>query len=224
MAGLRQMSTLGTLGPKSPAGAVPKPPPPPPGPRPLPDLGRQTMRPRGPRHLRLGQKRRTGTGGPGEHPAEFPGTQPEWVWYWASARLHKNPRDPRVGPFTGGEQWQFQSPEGGVHTRDPGSSVSDFTYLLPSGNTVIVRLETEFWHLGQGAAQSARDLYLTTHAGQNGDRVARPHDSQFMGDVSGGVAIQMLADILAGRPTVGQIAGGVVQPARYGDFLNGIAA
>lgn len=223
MPGLRSIGRLGTLGPPSKPSATPNPPPPPPGPRPLPDLGRPTQAPQGPAHLRLGQKRPTGTGGPGEAPADFPGSQPEWVWYWASAKYHKDP-DPRAGPFLGGREWLFQAPENAANPREPGASVSDFLYLILGGGNIIVRIEGTYFHLEQGAGQQARDLYLLTQAGRAIDRVVRINDTQFMSDVTGSTAIRLLADVLANRAPVGQLLGGTAQPARYGDFLEGISA
>lgn len=221
MAGLRSISKLGSITPRQPVAIVPAPSV---GPRPQPDLGRPTLAPRGPAHLRLGQKRVTGTGGPGEKPVDFPGTQPEWVWYSGSAKYHKDPRDPRVGPFLGGGLWLFQAPENPDQPREAGGSISDFIYLTPGGTNVIVRIEGAFWHLDQGGAQQARDLYLITHAGAAGDRVVRINDSQFMSDVTGATAIRLLADILAGRPPIGELQGGTVLPPRYADFAQGTAA
>ena len=224
MAGLRKIPALGKIGPASPAGASPNPPPPPSGPRPLPDLGRPTLAPRGPAHLRLGQKRVTGTGGPGQHPAEFTGSQPEWVWYWASAKYHKDPPDPRAGPFLGGALWLFQAPENPAQPREAGGSISDFIYLTPGGGNVIVRIEGSYWHLEHGAAQQARDQFLIAHAGRNIDRVVRVNDGQFMADVSGATAIRLLADVLAGRAPVGQLLGGTAREAAYADFALGVSA
>lgn len=224
-AGLRKIPALGKLGPTSPAGSVAKPPPPPTGPRPLPDLAMPVGRPRGPLHLGLGQKRRTGAGGPGDAPADFGGSQPEWVWHWASRKyFYSRERiDPRQPPFDGGISWQFQVEEGGRHTRAAGASVTDFVYLGPGAN-VLVRIEGTYFHLEQGGAQQARDLYLIAQAGLAGDRVVRVNDTQFMGDATGATAIRLLADVLANRAPIGQAQGGVVLPPRYADFVNGVSA
>lgn len=220
MPGLRSIPKLGSNKPRSPANPVQ---PPPPGPRPLPDLGRPTAAPRGPAHLGLGQKRVTGTGGPGEKPADFPGSQPEWVWYKASADYHRDPPDPRAGPFLGGALWLFQAPENPGNPREAGGSVSDFAYLIPGGGNIIVRIEGFFHHIQQGAAQQARDLYLIAQAGRAIDRIHRVNDGQFMADVSGATAVRLLADILAGRAPVGELLGGTAEPPRYGDFAAGVA-
>jgi hypothetical protein len=224
MAGLRSIPKLPKPGPTSPAGATPRPSPPPAGSRPLPDLGRPAKAPRGPRLLGLGQKRVTGVGGPAQKPADFTGSQPEWVFYWASARYHKDPRDPRQGPFLGGELWLFQAPENAANPREAGGSISDFIYLTPGGGNVIVRIEGFFHHLQMGAAQQARDLYLIAQAGHAIDRVVRVNDGQFMADVTGATAVRLLADVLAGRTPVGQLLSGTAAPPRYGDFVTGVGA
>lgn len=221
MAGLRSIGKLGGNKPRAPKQIIP---PPATGPRPLADLGRPTLAPRGAAHLRLGQKRVTGEGGPGAPPVDFPGSVPEWVWYNSSAKYHKDPRDPRVGPYLGGELWLFQAPENPQQPREAGGSVSDFIYLIPGGGNVIVRIEGTFWHLQQGGAQQARDFYLLAQAGRNIDRVVRVNDTQFMSDVTGATAIRLLADVLAGRTPAGQLQGGTALPPRYADFANGIAA
>ena len=220
MSGLRSMSKLGSTKPRHGKTAPPKAT----GPHPIPDLGRPVTAPRGPAHLHLGQKRQTGTGGPGAKPVDFAGSVPEWVWYWASARYHKDPRDPRQPPFLGGALWKYQAPENAANPREVGESISDFLYLVPGGGNIIVRIEGTFWHLEQGSGQQARDLYLITQAGHAIDRVVRINDGQFMADVTGATAIQLLADVLANRAPVGQLLGGMARPARYGDFERGISA
>ena len=219
MAGLRTIGKLGGNKPRKPATITP----PPATGGPILDTGRPTKAPRGAAHLHLGQKRKTGTGGPGAPPADFTGSVPEWVWYVASARYHHDPPDPRVGPYLGGELWQYQAPENAANPREAGESISDFLYLTPGGGNIIVRIEGTFWHLEHGAAQQARDLNLINQAGRGIDRVVRINDGQFMADVTGATAIQLLAEVLAGRPPVGQLLGGTALPPRYADFVNGIA-
>ena len=98
MAGLRSIAGLGSLGPPSPRGVVPHPPPPAKSPgRPLPGLREPTLAPRGPALLHLGQRRDT-HGGPGPPPVLFVGSAAEWVWYYASARYHNDPKDPTLSP------------------------------------------------------------------------------------------------------------------------------
>jgi hypothetical protein len=226
MAGLKSIGALGTIGPKSPPGLVPHAPPPAKtAGRPLPNPGRFTTAPQGPELLRLGQKRSTGSGGPGVKPATFLGSGAEWVWFWATWKYHNEPGDPRNGPFTGGVKgdWAFQVPENPLMPREAASTVSDFVYTMPGGRHVIVRIEGFYWHIGFGAAQQARDLYLINQAGSGGDRVERVNDADFMGDETGSTAIRLLADILAGRPRTGALAGGTAKPPRYAKALGGTA-
>ena len=98
----------------------------------------------------------------------------------------------------------------------------DFLYTL-AGTQIIVRIEGFYWHIGKGAEQQARDLYLMTHASVGGGRVHRVTDSDYMSDVTGSTAIRLLADILAGRPRVGTLQGGTVAQPRYADFIGGTA-
>jgi len=228
MAGLRKIGTLGTIGPKSPAGIVPHAPPPAKtAGRPLPNPGHFPVAPRGPELLHLGQKRTTGSGGPGLKPVDFPGSGAEWPWYWASAKYFKDPPDPRVGPFTGGikGEWAFSDPiaPGVTAARDPGTGTPDFVYVQPGGRRIIVRIEGFYWHIGQGAMVQARDLYLINHTGASGDRVERVNDGDYMGDDSGSTAIRLLADILAGRPRTGALSGGTAKPPRYAKAMGGTA-
>jgi hypothetical protein len=173
-------------------------------------------KPQGPQLLRLGQKRDTRTGGPGEKPAEFPGTQPEYVWFWGGCKYF---HDPIEGNVTGGKYWSFQTPENAANPREVGSSVSDFNYNMPSGQQIIVRIEGFYWHIGQGASVQARDEYLIANAGNAGDRVERVNDGDFMGDITGSTAIRLLANILAGQPRIGALQAGTVQPPRYAEFV-----
>ncbi len=218
MAGLKQMGRLATI-----AGDAPNRPVKPPKPntvsgRPAPEMDRPSLRSRGPRVLGLGvQKRQMGIGPP---PEGFEGTIPEWVWYFASAKLLDNPKDPRHPPYTGARDgsWLYQVPELPGEARQVGSSISDFVYIQGSG-FVIVRIETFYWHTSAPPAQQARDAYLTTHAANEGTRVERVEDGWYMGDVTGETAVRLLADVLSGVSRIGSVHSGLVQPPRYADFL-----
>jgi hypothetical protein len=224
MPSLRTIPKLGKAGPKSPAGVVAKAPPPTKTQgRPLPDLAQPTMAPRGAALLHLGQKAPSGTGGPGTSPPTWEGPETEWVWHWCSRKyfFQQEHLDPYQTPW-GGLSWQYQAPETPNNPREAGGSVSDFVYLLGATN-VIVRIEGFYDHVQRGgAAQQARDLYLVAHAGAEGDRVVRVQDGEFMEDVTGNTGIRLLADILANRPRLGQLAGGVVEPPRYANFETGV--
>lgn len=216
MAGLKAIGRLGTIAHNAPNAPAKAPPPPKAAGRP-PLHDRPTLFPQGPKVLGLGIKRQRK--GPGPKPTDFEGSQPEYVWYFASAKLHDDPKDPRVGPFTGARDgsWLFQIPEGGEHVRQVGSSISDFVYLQPQG-MVIVRIQGFYWHTGADPATQARDAYLAAHASNEGTRVESVEDSEFMSDPSGATAVKLLAEILGGRSFIGAIHGGVAEPPRYADF------
>lgn len=222
MTGLRTIAPIGRLTEKSkPSQNQPPPPAKSPG-RPLPDLsGRFTHFPQGPELLHLGKARDTSEGGPGAKPEDFPGTEPEYVWFWASRKYYTEP-DPLidhdwVGSPTG--LWLFQDPENPDMPREAGGSVSDFVYIMPSGQRIIVRIEGFYWHIGQGAGVQARDAFLIAEAGDPGDQVHRVNDGEFMDDAKGGKAVLLLAKILANDPDIGQLQGGIVEPPRYAVFL-----
>ena len=221
MRSLRSIPPLKKTPAVSAAGVIARPPPPQrAGGRPLQivDPFRPLIAPRGPAELHLGQKRVTGIGGPGPQPLDFPGSGAEWVWYWASAKYYKDPKDPRDGVYQGGEFWVFADPIGAgvTATRDPAEGTADFEYLMEH---TIVKIEGFYWHYGQGGAQTARDLYLISHLGAAGDRVVRVNDGEYMFDETGSVAVALLADILANRWQ----GGGILREPRYADFTKGVA-
>lgn len=221
MAGLRSIPKIPKLGPKSKATVIPV------APvanktagRPLVDLEMPVKAPQGPELYRFGRAR-TQASPVGAKPEDFPGTQPEWVWYVVSWWYHNEKGSPRNGNYIGSPlgKWLFQAPENPDAPRAPGGSVSDFVYVLPAATHLIVRIEGYYWHIGMGAEVQARDAYLTQHAGASGDRVVRINDGDFMGDPTGATAIKLLADALAGRPRVGALQGGIVESPRYAEWL-----
>ena len=173
MAGLRSIAPAKTIA-SAAIGALGTPPPPTTAEgRPNTALDRPTIFPQGPQLLRLGVKKDNTTGGPGLKPTDFDGTQPEWVWYFASARYHNDPLDPFTGPFTGGTQgeWAFADPIGDTQAvRTVGGATPDFIYLTPGGE-VIVRVQGFHWHTAANAAQQARDAYNAVQAGT----LSHPH-------------------------------------------------
>jgi hypothetical protein len=220
MAKLKSIGKLASIATDVPNRPVVAPPPSKASGRPATALDRPTLFPQGPQMLGLGRKRTQK--GPGMAPTDFEGSLPEWVWYYVSARLHDSPKDPRIGPFTGSPQgmWFFQVPELPGAPRQVGSSISDFVYVQAQG-FVIVRIEGFYWHTAAPPAQQARDAYLTQHAANEGVRVERVEDGEFMGDPTGETAARLLAEILAGQSRIGAIHGGLAQPPRYADFGQG---
>lgn len=146
-------------------------------------LDRLPVHPTGSRVLNLG-KRKTLATGPGEPPPGFIGqwnSKTEWMVYWAFMRLTEPDRDPRIGPFTGGQYFQYQkSEEGG---RVPGGSVTDFAISTPTG-WIGVRVETERWHVFTDAATQMKDQYIADHL-KTMQGVIRIWDQYFVGDTTG---------------------------------------
>lgn len=121
--------------------------------------------PRGPEHLKLGVRPARIGLGPGEPPPGFVTahtSKEEWWLYWAFSKVYNDPVDPREPPFTGSRvgEWFFQVAEQGG--RVPAGSVSDFQLKTPLG-WIIVRLDTERWHIFANANVQMRDLFLKTH-------------------------------------------------------------
>ncbi len=218
MASLKQIGVLGSIASNPPNRPVKPPKPNTVSGRPPLEMERPSLRPRGPRALGLGVKRIQR--GPGPPPEGFEGTIPEWVWYFASAKLLDNPKDPRQPPFTGARDgsWLFQVPELPGEARQVGGSISDFVYVQGSG-FVIVRIETFYWHTSAPPAQQARDFYLTTHAANDVTRVERIEDGWYMGDTTGATAVRLLAEALSGVSRIGSVHSGLVEPPRYAEFL-----
>ncbi len=220
MAGLRAIAPPKTIQSARPAALGSPPPPTRAEGRPATALDRPTIFPQGPRLLGLGTRKDNTTGGPGVKPADFDGTQPEWVWYWASARYHKDPLDPRSAPYGGGAKgdWEFADPIGATQAvRSVGGTTPDFIYHTPGGE-IIVRMQGFHWHTAAPEAQQARDAYLAVQMGTTATRVESVEDGEIMDDVTGNKAVRLLADILAGRSRIGAISGGLAEPPRYGHF------
>jgi hypothetical protein len=219
---LKSIAPIGKLTAKSSALIKPKAPPPAATQgRPFPNPAGFTYFPQGPALLKLGVARDTNLHGPGEKPVDFEGSQPEWVWYWASMRRLNPKEDPRKPPFDGGDNgsWMFADPIGATQApREAGITTPDFIYLQPSGGVIVVRIEGFYWHVAAEAAVQARDLYLMTHFGSGRDRVVRVDDGEYMHDDTGATAIALLSDILAEREPVGRLGGGIAQAPRYADF------
>ena len=218
MAGLKTIAPMKTIAAKPPVQPVAAPPPTKASGRPDTSLNRPVVFPRGPEVLGLGIKR--ARRGIGPEPTDFEGSLPEWVWYYVSCRMLTPKQDPRQPPFVGdhtGVLWQFQVPEMPGAARQVGSSISDFVYILGTG-LLIVRIEGFYWHTSAPPATQARDAFLTATAQNEGTRVERVEDSEFMDDITGGKAGKLLAEILAGRSFVGAVSGGIAVPPRYADF------
>jgi hypothetical protein len=222
--GLGTLTSLGNLGTlKSIRSAViPAPLRPPPVPeapgRPLAELGSIVIRARGPELLHLGRKRKMVT--VPIKPTDFPGSIPEWVWYYVSCRKLSPKQNPLAPPYIGDWEgsWAFADPIGATQAkRLVGQTTPDFVYFTPQGQ-IVVRIEGFYWHTAAPPSQQARDRAMAAHLTRFGSRVERVEDHEYMDDATGAKAGGLLGEILAGRRRIGAISGGTAVPPRYAQF------
>lgn len=176
-------------------------------------LKKFAVRPRGPEHLHLGQHPIRNSG-PGEPPVGFVGahtSRTEWWFYWALATILDDPQDPRTPPFTGSRvgAWFYQVQEQGG--RVPAGSVSDFQIKTPTG-WIIVRLDTERWHIFAGPNQQMKDLFLKTHIKTG--KVITVYEQDFITDESGEAVCRVAALALKGIEMPNPIRTGLAQRRR----------
>jgi hypothetical protein len=79
-------------------------------------------------------------------PAGFPGSEPEWLCYWALTKLGKEP----------GVDFTFQSAQMGQRY-EAGAATIDFMIIDRTPNLAI-RIQGEYWHYYSGSERKARDL------------------------------------------------------------------
>jgi hypothetical protein len=103
-------------------------------------------------------------------------------------------RDPRIGPYFGGELWDYQSAELGGFTRALGSAVVDFVYKL-SHPPLMVRIQTYRWHLAAPAGKQALDNAQLAALARNFD-VVDVYSEDYIGDPTGEAAIVLLKETL----------------------------
>lgn len=159
----------------------------------------------GPRLYHMGTKPTTGIGGPGLPPPGFitaHNSLDEWIFYWAMAKVTGTPKNPFMGPFLGGETWQYQVPESpsslGLGTgRVTGGSVSDFVSIGPTGRSIVIRIQTERFHLAAGAMTQMRDLFIRDHL-RGVEKVVDVYSQDYLGDISGDAACRVAALALKG--------------------------
>lgn len=173
----------------------------------VPRLRTNVVRPRGPRALTIKEQY---IGGYGDPPVGFIGGQnsiTEWIYYWASAKIFDDPKEPRRPPFFGGIMWAYQVPKGGKFVRALGSAVVDFIYYL--GNTVIaIRIQTEYFHTFTNSRKQASDLMQKVNLTRGGLIVVDVYDTALLGDPSGQKAIVAAKRALAMIEDINPITAG----------------
>jgi hypothetical protein len=181
----------------------------------LKPLRRPPLRFTGPRVLRL-QARPIEKGGPGEPPEGFitaHTSKDEWIIYWALAKVTKDPRDPRIPPFTGGANWEYQKAiDGG---RIVGGQVVDFVYVQPDSKTLGLRIQTEHWHIMTTAAKQQQDFLLKVSQ-RAVDQIVDIFSQDYLGDASGKAACAVVADAIKGNQSYSPIFSGAAQRIRGG--------
>jgi hypothetical protein len=166
---------------------------------------RPVITPRGPRLYNLGKRANTSLSGPGEPPTDFVTAHTsldEWYCYWALTKLFDDPPDPRKPPYLGGQFWQYQRPESPTDVglgvgRVPGGSVSDFVILQPSGKPIIIRIQTERWHIAADPTVQMRDLFIRDHL-RGIEKVVEVYSQDFIGDPSGDAVCRVMALAIKG--------------------------
>ena len=167
-------------------------------PRPL-KPPKHAIRPTGPRTYKLFRKPASSFVGPGDPPAEFldpvhHGSAQEWMYYWALSRIFRDPENPRLPPYEGGKDWQYQVSTDGTFIRSPLSSVLDFLVVF-GDEKVGLRIQTERWHVFADAVQNSEDYYLKFHS-QAVDRIMDLHPQYVIADEGGQAVIKQVVRAL----------------------------
>ena len=179
-------------------------------PRP-PRAERPPVRPRGPKLFQLGRDPGR-LDGPGDPPTDFVTahtSRDEWVWYWAMAKVTRDPADPRRPPYAGGANWVYQKAlDGGRAER--GGSVCDFVYSAPNGE-ICIRIQTARWHIMAHATKQAQDAMLKAKTSRY-IHVVDTYSQEWIEDATGEAACRAVARALKGISAP--------DPIRYGTARN----
>lgn len=187
--------------------------------RDLPDISRFTgttrppanrkkapVRPTGPRSLQLGKRpTKAETSIWTVPPAGFltaHNSVDEWMVYLAISMHLKDPANPFQAPFNGGTIWRYQKAEAPTTNenaigRVPGGSVSDFAIQHPDGRFLILRLQTEFFHVYVGPVEQEKDRTIETNLRGVTD-VIDIYSQDFIHDNTGDTIMRITALALQG--------------------------
>jgi hypothetical protein len=137
--------------------------------------------------------------GPGDPPPNFvtaTTSLSEWIWYWASAKVYNDPKDPRQVPYWGGEKWGYQVAQQGGRQVMFGAVV-DFIYYLP-GQTIGIRIQTARFHEEAGPTKRMTDqaqrMYLSRWI-----TIMDVYEQDYIADRTGEAACRLLVQTLGGR-------------------------
>lgn len=152
---------------------------------PVPKFRSQTKVPTGPRMYRQPAKPVI-EGGPGEPPAGFldphyHGSRSEWPIYWGLWKALDVYGNPRYPPYDGAPDGSFgyQKAELGGR-RQLGGAVADFiVYPPPTGQILLIRVQTQFFHL-QGGPQTVSSDELQRLALGRENNVIDVYDRDFL--------------------------------------------
>jgi hypothetical protein len=185
-------------------------------PRPMrPD--KHTIKPQGPRWANVWRSPQRMGYGPGDPPEEFlsnvyHGSASEWRFYWALAKVLGSPKDPRQGPYVGGDNWGYQKAADGAHVRAIGSQVLDFVVDM-NGTRIGLRIQTERWHVMASSTVQVKDKLLRTNT-KGVDIIIDLFDQWSIADSSGKAVIDQIIRALKGIPDVDPITNGTARQVR----------
>jgi hypothetical protein len=154
-------------------------------------------------------------GGPGEPPPGFISSStsaPEWIFYWAAAKVTGSPKDPRqpspYGGFIGGDNWRYQKPYGDGKS----SAIIDFVFYTDSG-LIAVRIQTYQFHEHVNAFKQATDMLQYEYLGRF-FKVVDVRENDLTQDKTGQSAIMAVKRVLSGQETLPPLKAGTSYNAR----------
>lgn len=167
-------------------------------------------RPRGPEEFRWMASPEI-AGGPGDPPDGFVGatnSRSEWWVYWALFRILARDADPRMPPFVGTpdpDGFMYQQPyeTGRAYA---GGSVIDFV-VHPRTDPLLIRLQTEYWHVFAPAKKQALDELQKARLGKYG-RVADIFEQWFIQDKTGAACIEVCQRAIRGDDMLSPLQSG----------------
>jgi hypothetical protein len=134
----------------------------------------------------------------------------EQMIFRAIARVTGDPPNPEKPPYVGGVNWTYQDPlQGGRLTI--GGQVCDFLVVLPNGDEVCIRLQSERYHVFAEIAKRMDELFEKAHPTAH---VIDIYEEDFVADCSGEAACRVVADALALREPGDPGYRGTTQPTR----------